>query len=197
MFDPHQWFPTPFFSNLFLVLVLAAYFADYALVKYVERGRSDGSSRRKDSGSYLLIYAASLVSVAIAILCRFNGWGVTTGLFQYLGLGVLVVGSAFREWAIYRLGKFFSRVVEIEAGHRLITDGPYRFIRHPAYTGMALINVGTVMALGTWLGALVALALILAATYYRIRVEEKLLLDTFGDEYQQYMQRTWRLIPGW
>jgi protein-S-isoprenylcysteine O-methyltransferase Ste14 len=197
MFDPHNWFPSPFFSNLFLILVLAAYLSDYMLVRLAERGRGDGSSRRGDSGSFLTIYGASLLALAFAVLCRFRGWGVATGLFQYLGLVVLVLGSLFRDWAIYRLGRFFSRVVEIEADHRLITDGPYRFIRHPAYTGMALINVGAVMALGSWIGAMATLVLILAATYYRIRVEEKLLLETFGDQYQQYMRHTWRLIPGW
>ena len=60
---------------------------------------------------------------------------------------------------------------------------------------MLLIYLGFVMALGTWLDALLALALILAPTLYRIKVEEKTLMDTFGDEYRQYMLKTWRLIP--
>jgi protein-S-isoprenylcysteine O-methyltransferase Ste14 len=62
---------------------------------------------------------------------------------------------------------------------------------------MIITNVGVMMALGTWLGVLIALILILAATLYRIHVEEALLLETFGDEYRRYMADTWRLFPGW
>jgi protein-S-isoprenylcysteine O-methyltransferase Ste14 len=109
----------------------------------------------------------------------------------------MLVGSLLRNWALLSLGKFFSRVVEIESEHRIITSGPYRWLRHPAYTGMLLINVGVLMAIGTWLGSLIALILILAATLYRIRVEENLLIETFKDEYRRYMAHTWLLFPGW
>jgi protein-S-isoprenylcysteine O-methyltransferase Ste14 len=62
---------------------------------------------------------------------------------------------------------------------------------------MILVNVGVLMAIGTWLGALIVLILILAATLYRIRIEENLLIETFKDEYRRYMAHTWLLFPGW
>jgi len=85
----------------------------------------------------------------------------------------------------------------IEAGYRLIQDGLYRWLRHPAYTGLLLIYLGLIMALGTWLGTLAALVLILVSILYRINVEEEMILDSFGDEYRRYRSKTWRLIPGW
>ena len=109
----------------------------------------------------------------------------------------MLAGLLLREWSILVLGAFFSPVVEIEAGHRLVTAGPYRWIRHPAYTGMILYFLGISLALATWVGALVVLAAMVAATLYRMRVEEDLLLAAFGAEYQAYMSRTWRLFPGW
>lgn len=104
---------------------------------------------------------------------------------------------ALREWAVIKVGRFFSRTVQIEAEHRLIRDGPYQWIRHPAYTGMVFIYVGIALALGTWVGAALSLALMLAATTYRIIVEERQLTTVLGDEYRDYMARTWRLFPGW
>jgi len=119
-----------------------------------------------------------------------NGRGVE-------GACVAVAGLAFREWAVMRLGRFFARTVQVEQGHRLIKDGPYRRLRHPSYTGMLAIYIGLVLALGTWVGALLALVVMFAAVYRRIQIEEEVLLEAFGDEYRAYMRQTWRIIPGW
>ena len=124
-------------------------------------------------------------------------WTITPGAIQYFGLVLIPIALALREWAIIKLGRFFSRTVQLEPGHRLITDGPYRWFRHPAYTGMVLIDLGVALALGTWLGAAITLILILSATMYRITVEEKVLIAAFDNEYREYMKRTWRLFPGW
>jgi protein-S-isoprenylcysteine O-methyltransferase Ste14 len=62
---------------------------------------------------------------------------------------------------------------------------------------MLLTDTGFIMAIGTWLGALLTFIIIAGALLYRIAVEEKTLLNTFGHEYQQYMAQTWKLFPGW
>ena len=62
---------------------------------------------------------------------------------------------------------------------------------------MVLIYVGLALALGSWLGGILAAVLILSATLYRIRVEEPVLVEAFGEDYKAYMQRTWMLFPGW
>jgi protein-S-isoprenylcysteine O-methyltransferase Ste14 len=78
-----------------------------------------------------------------------------------------------------------------------VTGGPYRWFGHPVYTGMVLNYVGIALALGTWLGGIVALGTLLAAAVYRIREEEHLLIEASGNEYRDYMRRTWKLFPGW
>ena len=122
------------------------------------------------------------------------------GLFrndlQWLGLGLIVLGIAFREWAVLSLGRFFTVSVTVTADHRLVRRGPYRWFRHPAYSGSVLTLVGFPLSLGTWAGGVLVLVVSLAGYLYRVRIEEKALLEALGDEYRDYMQHTWRFFPG-
>jgi len=195
--DPLGWFPDPFFSTILAVFAFGALFIDYALPKALARRDSTPPIRVEDRFSFRIIRAAGLVSIAASLLFRSLSWTITPAVVQYIGLFFILAGVIVREWAIYKLGRFFARTVQIEAGHRLITEGPYRWLRHPAYTGMVLTYVGIALALGTWLGGAVTLVIMLAATLYRIQVEEHILIQTFGNEYRDYMKRTWKLFPGW
>jgi protein-S-isoprenylcysteine O-methyltransferase Ste14 len=195
--DPLHWFPDPFFSTILAVLVLGAFFIDYALPKALTHRYPEYPIHTQDRSSFRIIQAAGLVAIVAAVICRYLNWTIAPSAIQYIGLLLIPVGLAIREWAIIKLGRFFARTVQIEPGHRLITDGPYRWIRHPAYTGMVLIYLGIALAMGTWLGGAATLGIMLAATLYRIRVEEQVLIQFFGNEYRDYMKRTWRLFPGW
>jgi protein-S-isoprenylcysteine O-methyltransferase Ste14 len=195
--DPLHLFPSPFFSTAFAYLVLGAGAIDYILPWLVRPARSTAPSLVHDRWSFWLIQLTFALAVILGLALRLLNWGLAPPAAQYVGLTLVLIGLILRAWAIWKLGRFFSRVVEIEAGHRLVADGPYRWFRHPAYTGMVLIYAGIVLALGSWLSTLVALTLMLSATLYRISVEEKVLIGTFGDEYRGYMRRTWKLFPGW
>ena len=107
-----------------------------------------------------------------------------------------MIGIAFREWAVLSLGTQFTVVVSVAPGQILIQRGPYQWIRHPAYTGSILTLAGFALALGSWTAALAVLLISLAGFLYRIHVEEIMLLEVFGEEYRDYMNRTWRLFPG-
>lgn len=195
--NPNNWFPDLFFANAFAYLVIVMALVDFVLPRMLALQRRGEPAVARDRGSFAFIYAAAFLSVVIGIAFRAWNWGVALGVFQYIGLVLIVPGLVVRNWAILKLGRLFSRTVTIEQGHHLIVDGPYRWLRHPAYTGMLLMYAGIDLALGTWLGAIVGVAILLAATIYRIGVEEKALLEAFGQEYGDYMQRTWRLVPGW
>lgn len=195
--NPNNWFPDLFFANAFAYLVIVMALVDFVLPRMLALQRRGGPAVARDRGSFAFIYAAAFLTVVIGIAFRAWNWGVALGVFQYIGLVLIVPGLVVRNWAILKLGRLFSRTVTIEQGHHLIVDGPYRWLRHPAYTGMLLMYAGIDLALGTWLGAIIGLAILLAATIYRIRVEEKALLEAFGQDYGDYMQRTWRLVPGW
>jgi len=115
--------------------------------------------------------------------------------FFYAGIVLMLVGIVFRQWAIWVLGRFFSTSVRILSDHRIVTNGPYQFIRHPSYTGALLTFVGLGLASRTWGGTLVIVALFGLVYGYRIEVEERALRAEFGQEYVSYAKRTKRLIP--
>jgi protein-S-isoprenylcysteine O-methyltransferase Ste14 len=196
--DPYHWFPDRYFSTVLAIVVLGSFAIDYAVpIWFARRGGGRLDPGEADRSSFLVIRIAGIAALTAAVLARRANVAVTPPAIQYAGLGLIAAALTLREWAIIKLGRFFSRTVRIEPGHRLITDGPYRRIRHPAYAGMVLIFVGIALALGTWAGAAAALAIMLAATAYRMTVEEEVLVASFGDEYRDYMRSTWRLFPGW
>lgn len=194
---PLLWLPSPAFGWM-----LSFCFFAWALLECGHHlvgkwGRLGQAHRASDGGSYWLLIATVHLCFCLAYLGRFLSWGVVTGASQYLGLAVMVAGIAFREWAVVVLGRYFSVVVAVEADHHLVTHGPYRWLRHPAYTGGLLAMAGFTLALGSWLMVFPILALLLLAFSYRIRLEEQVLSAAFGTLYRDYMARTWRLFPGW
>jgi protein-S-isoprenylcysteine O-methyltransferase Ste14 len=189
------WFPGLFYANLYGIIVLAALFSDEIVPRLVG-GRGVSLKQSRDRGSFLFIYLSLLMGLGVGIYCRYKNLGVVPFWVQILALFLLIVGTFIREWAIVILGRYFSRTVMIEQGHRLITSGPFNWIRHPAYTGMIIMYAAIVLGLGTWLGALLMFVIILVPTLYRIRVEEQVLLETFGEDYRAYSRRTWMLLPG-
>lgn len=194
---PLSWFPSPAFG-----WVLSFCFFAWALLECGHHligkgGRLGQAHRTGDGGSYWLLISAVYLCFCLAYLGRFLNWGVATGVGQYMGLALMLGGIAFREWAVVVLGRYFSVVVAIEADHHLVTHGPYRWLRHPAYTGGLIATAGFTLALGSLLMVLPVIVVLLLAFSYRICREEKLLLTTFGSLYGDYMARTWRLLPGW
>ena len=86
-------------------------------------------------------------------------------------------------------------IVAIAAGHRLIDTGPYRFVRHPSYTGALMAFLGLALCLANWVSLAVMLIPVLLVFLRRMHVEEDALLQALGNQYRDYMQRTKRLIP--
>ena len=112
------------------------------------------------------------------------------------GLVLLVASTAFTLWARVRLGQMWSASPNVlQAGHELRTDGPYAVTRHPIYTGILGMLIGTVLlnGLGASLAILIVGGFVLAT---RIPTEERLMSKTFPDEYASYRKRVPRLIPG-
>jgi|YelNatPaOPRAMG01_1025707.scaffolds.fasta_scaffold228611_1 protein-S-isoprenylcysteine O-methyltransferase Ste14 len=152
--------------------------------------------QRKDQGSYWVIFLVVWGSMFISFLLRAIDWGIFHNNLQFLGIGMIFVGIAFREWAVFSLGRFFTVAVTVASDQTLVKHGPYRWLRHPAYSGSILSLVGFPLAIGTWAGGLAVFIFSLVGYFYRVQIEEKALLNVFGEEYREYMQRTWRLFPG-
>lgn len=125
-------------------------------------------------------------------------WSVVTlrsRLLWDLGLGILLLSTAFTLWARWVLGTMWSSAPTVREGHRLQTGGPYRITRHPIYTGILGMILGTTLMHGVG-PILPYLLLALAVFAWKMRAEERLMRQTFGDEYDRYRQRVPGLIPG-
>ncbi|HTW71050.1 MAG TPA: isoprenylcysteine carboxylmethyltransferase family protein [Acetobacteraceae bacterium] len=112
----------------------------------------------------------------------------------WVGAPLMLLGTALAFWARFELAGNWSASVALKQDHELVQAGPYRFIRHPIYTGALLAVAGTACAIGQWRG-LLALALTFGAVWYRTSLEDRLMAATFGDEYRRYQSRARRLIP--
>ena len=111
-----------------------------------------------------------------------------------IGAAICILGLFLAIWSRKALGAEWSRDVELKQGHRLVKIGPYRFMRHPIYTGHLLMGVGTAIASGL-LVAFAGLASFVVGFWIKLNQEERLLLRGFPDEYPSYKARVKALIP--
>lgn len=149
--------------------------------------------------TYVLMYVTVAASVIAAqVLGRRGGllwpggriWPVAAGLTM------IVACVAIRAWAIIALGRFFQYSIRIQSGHTVVTTGPYRFVRHPSYTGLALGVAGYALACDDVWSLLAAAVLAGVGLTIRIRVEERQLRDSLGADYTDFAAHHKRLIPG-
>jgi len=108
---------------------------------------------------------------------------------------IVAAGVALACWSRYLLGRNWSSVVQIKKDHELIEAGPYRYIRHPIYSGLLLAFIGTAIREGDVRG-IVAVLIVLASFWRKLQMEERMLGETFGGAYAAYKARTAALIPG-
>ena len=112
------------------------------------------------------------------------------------GLVLIVAGIGLRAWSIASLGRFFQYQIKVQPGHRVVTSGPYRYVRHPSYTGIALVLIGIALACDDVL-SLVAVAILGGVGLaVRIRAEERQLTQALGGEYEHFAAERKRLVPG-
>ena len=102
--------------------------------------------------------------------------------------------SLFAIWARNVLGRNWSGIVTLKQDHELIRTGPYRYVRHPIYTGLLIAFAGSAIARGEWRG-LLALAIAFVALWRKLKLEEQWMIETFGDAYRRYRDEVRALIP--
>jgi len=107
---------------------------------------------------------------------------------------VFCLGCSFRLWAIKTLGTYYSHKVRRTKDHKIVDFGPYRFIRHPAYTGMILANAGISIYFLNWITLFCFLVVLIPALILRIKVEEKMLFKIEG--YSSFALNRKRIFPG-
>jgi protein-S-isoprenylcysteine O-methyltransferase Ste14 len=184
----------PLYVVIFWVLFVSWQSSEFVL----NMQRRSASPKRRDRESFLVLALAFGVAFFLAFASALFlpslmiPW--TRALFV-AGVCCVLAGTALRRYAVATLGRYFTVDVATEASQPVIDDGPYRFVRHPAYSGLLLSLVGFALALGNWASLAAMLVLPSAALTYRIAIEEAALISALGDPYARYMRHTWRLIP--
>jgi len=175
------WFVAALWIALVLYLTITAF--------QVRKGDSGHMGQR-----FLLLFAiiAAFVLPRLKVFHFVNFAPVKLPL-SLIGTLLSVAGMAFLVWGRIHLGKNWSQIVTIKENHKLVTSGPYRYVRHPMYGGGIVACFGSAIVIG---GPFVFLLLILGMLFLeRVRAEDELLAHHFPDEYPEYHKRTKALIP--
>ena len=203
---------SPVFQNLFLsgsffwkvsgLTLPSPYFLGPVLgvselcLSLLKRSKSDALS--KDRSSFWLLWAVNLAGIGAGIYLAFHwvAWALPCREQVYIaGFCLFSTGLILRWHSIIHLGRSFTVNVAIAPDQRLIQTGPYQFVRHPGYAGSLMLNLGFGLCVGN-LASLLAIVLpCFCVTLWRIHIEEEALIQAFGQRYQDYRQRTRRLVP--
>ncbi len=194
MLKPPLFYLTGDAGSVFWIL-LGVYFVSETLIACFRRaGRAD---RTDDRGSLRLFMTILPFGWFVAFMLTGIPWAFFGNAALYI-VGLVVIGSGqlLRWWSIVTLGRFFTVNVAVRSEHRLIDSGPYQYVRHPAYTAILLVNLGTALCLGNAISLLALMVPLLATLVNRMRIEEEVLTAGLGQTYRDYIARRKRLIPG-
>jgi protein-S-isoprenylcysteine O-methyltransferase Ste14 len=162
------------------------------------RGVTIARDRKQDrmSGPALIGFLVLAVWLGWTLAELVPGAAMTGGrqVVFVLGLVLALGGVAVRQYAIASLGRFFTVRVMTAPGQTVVESGPYRYVRHPSYSGSLMTVLGVLLLSTNWL-SLACFVVALPGFIYRIRVEEQALTRALGDPYRDYMRRTRRLVP--
>lgn len=162
-------------------------------------GKRVGQASKRVARQSLVPVASRLVWFASLFISGYSdrrSWMVIQDAvwLRFLGVLIYLLALAWVYWSFTTLGKQHSPEVTIQEDHKFVAEGPYRWVRHPMYLGLIVFPAGAGLAFGSWFG--VALPLLLTGLFvWRIADEERLMHQEFGDRWEAYCRRTWRLLP--
>jgi protein-S-isoprenylcysteine O-methyltransferase Ste14 len=167
-------------------------------IYWTAASKNSAAAKRSESGKSTALHQIALNVALLLLFIPVPGltWRFRPDAFLFvpIGLGVQAAFILLAVWARRHLGRNWSAEVRVAEGHELVTTGPYRRVRHPIYTAMLGMFIGTAIVSGR-LHALVGLALLAAAYVRKIRLEEERMSEEFGAAYGKYRRRSWAIVP--
>jgi protein-S-isoprenylcysteine O-methyltransferase Ste14 len=191
---------TPFVAKIAWLLGMAAWYV--IRYPYARRARRIGIVRRRDrAGELALLFFVSLGLFVVPLIYVVTGQPAFAD-YQFRPAqgyaGVLVFIGAL--WLFRRshqdLGRHWSITLEIREQHSVVSTGVYRRIRHPMYAAFWLQAIAQALLLPNWIAGPAGLVAVALLFFVRVGREERLMLEEFGDDYRNYMARTYRIVPG-
>ncbi|TSB47063.1 methyltransferase family protein [Alkalicoccobacillus porphyridii] len=177
---------------LFLILSIV-WLMEFLIFKGQRESEKSHSSERKSY--YLILFAITITVMASLSFRELSFFTIENASFTWLSLFIYGVGIFLRYWSMLTLKQQFTRHVEVSADKKLVSHGPYRYMRHPLYTALFVIMIGLSSYLASWTGLLITLILVLPALLFRIKLEEGMLTEALGKNYDEWKQQRWILVP--
>ena len=197
-----MWLRTfPFLSNSKLDIIFWIALACWVLPEIFawKLKRSTDSAVILDRGSLHLVSVLWWIGILAGFLFSLLLPNAVIPLKQpalfFTGISCIVAGIVVRWYSVSILGEYFTFNVAIQNNQVLVERGPYRYVRHPSYSGALLSIVGFGLALGNWWSLGFSFSCLALAYVYRIPIEESALRAAFGARYLEYRKRTSRLVP--
>jgi protein-S-isoprenylcysteine O-methyltransferase Ste14 len=157
--------------------------------------RSEGVAAGRGSEAVFRLIVAAGALAAGAVSKSTPSATFRPAAVAWIALVLFWCGVSLRLWSFRTLGRYFTFIVQTSAEQPVITSGPYRFIRHPSYAGLLLIVVAAGLLIGNWLSLICLTVAVAGALVFRIRIEERALTQSLGDNYRDYAATHKRLVP--
>jgi len=183
--------------KIIMIIAVSYLYGFFEVFMNVRQRRKSNIKTSRDKGSLYLLYGLITVGYALSFavgatkIGRIYSWNT----FFAVGMTLFVVGLLIRIHSILTLRQYFTYSVTKVENHKIIETGLYKFIRHPGYLGQLIIFFGISSSLSNWLSILLMMIPVTLGYRYRIEVEEKFLMEQFGEDYKHYQERTKKIIP--
>jgi protein-S-isoprenylcysteine O-methyltransferase Ste14 len=179
--------------SIALTVISSFWLLSEILINILTRSKkSEAKSHDKNSLSVIWIIIVLSMTIGVYMAFSFPRFGAVK---YFSGLSLMIIGITIRLITVFSLKSYFNANVAIHHHHILKTDGIFKKVRHPSYTGSLLTFLGLGLTLGNWISLLIIFLPVLCAFLYRIKIEEKALVNNFKEEYIDYQKRTKKLIP--
>ena len=193
----------PLMGKINLVLTIqVSIMIVFVIVLFVTQPPLRFSEAKSDKSSDRNSVVFILLGYFIGQLATIIEWAYFSGYYKFVwdwktitGLTLMAGGTIFRIWCILTLGKYFTATVRTQEKQKIITNGAYRVVRHPSYTGAFIAAIGSALFLHAFFAFILTIVVLSIAYYFRIKAEEETLTREFGDEYNAYRNRTKKLLP--
>jgi protein-S-isoprenylcysteine O-methyltransferase Ste14 len=149
----------------------------------------------RSQGPWYIQYYPPLVWVPFAIAYFYPIPVDLPMALRLAGLAIAIASAVFAAWAMWSLGKSYGIRMDLFEGHRLVTGGPYRLTRHPMYLGIVSFHIGATLAMESLALLVITAVYVIPLTVMRIRAEDKVLAEGFGEEFRAFTGRVPALVP--
>ncbi|MDN4029540.1 isoprenylcysteine carboxylmethyltransferase family protein [Chryseobacterium gambrini] len=179
---------------LFAISMVAWFLSEFLYKNILKSGEKEN---KKDKSTLNLLWIAIPLSILSAVTVSYiTKFPISDEVrIYYLGAVFIWIGIILRFIIIRSLGKYFTVDVTIKQDHTIKKKGFYRYLRHPSYAFSLLTSLGLGLYLNNWISLVLAFLIPFIAFSYRMNIEEKALIEQFGEEYLDYRRKTKKLIP--